>query len=40
MYKARLPQYRRFADLTIPNDMEPEKVAERIREAVYEAIGH
>lgn len=37
MYAARLPLYRRFADLSIPNDAVPEQVAKNVWEAVYEA---
>lgn len=40
MYKERLPQYRRFADLTVPNDTVPEEVAQRIQEEAYEAVGY
>lgn len=39
MAKARLPLYRRFADLSVINDAEAEQVAARIWEAVHEVIG-
>lgn len=37
MYAARLPLYRRFADVSISNDGLPEQVAKNVWEAVYEA---
>ena len=36
MYTSRLPMYRRFADVTVPNDGAPENVAKAVEEA-YEA---
>ena len=38
MYTIRLPMYRRFADVTVPNDGAPEKVAKAVEEA-YERIS-
>ena len=33
MYTIRLPMYRRFADLIVPNDGDPEAVAKNVEEA-------
>ena len=38
MYTIRLPMYRRFADVTVPNDGAPEKVAKAVEEA-YERLS-
>ena len=38
MYTIRLPMYRRFADLIVPNDGDPEAVAKNVEEA-YEHFG-
>ena len=35
MYTMRLPKYRRFADLIVPNDADPVQVAKNV-EAAYE----
>ena len=37
MYTMRLPKYRRFADLIVPNDADPVQVAKNV-EAAYEAF--
>ena len=39
MYTVRLPLYRRFADLTVPNDGDPAEVARNVEEA-YEHFSN
>lgn len=40
LLEARLPLYRRFAEISIKNDGPAEEVALRIKEAVYEVFGN